>query len=58
MFDPMFNDDPWRDAGIEADDDPPPLKPRHPWYQYAGLTPSGALAPVAESAVPKKPVAC
>jgi len=54
----MFDDDPWRDAGIEADDDPQPLKPRHPWYQYAGLTPSGALAPVAESAVPKKPAAC
>jgi len=45
MFDPMFNDDPWRDAGIEADDDPQPLKPRHPWYEYAGLVVVPSPAP-------------
>lgn len=35
----MFDDDSWSDAGIEAEDDHPPGKPRHPWYDYVGLTP-------------------
>lgn len=45
----MFEDDPWRDAGIEADDDPPPMKPRHPWYEYAGLPETPALRDAARN---------
>lgn len=37
----MFEDDPWLDAGIEAEDDAPALKPRHTWFEYAGLDPQG-----------------
>lgn len=52
----MFDDDPWRDAGIEAEDDRLELKPRHPWYEYAGLPP--VKAPDAEGAVPKRSAPC
>jgi len=48
----MFEDDPWLDAGVEAEDDAPMARPRHPWFEYAGLdapaepAPNGAGAPV------------
>ena len=35
----MFEDDPWLDAGIEAEDDVPMLKPQRPWFEYAGVEP-------------------
>ncbi|WP_431855611.1 hypothetical protein [Azospirillum sp.] len=35
----MFEDDPWLDAGVEAEDDAPMAKPRHPWFEYAGVEP-------------------
>lgn len=52
----MFDDDPWRDAGIEAEDDRLELKPRHPWYEYAGLAPF--TVPETDSAVPKGSAVC
>ncbi len=35
----MFEDDPWLDSGIEAEDDALTLKPRRPWFEYAGVEP-------------------
>ncbi len=39
----MIEDDPWLDSGIEAEDDAPMLKPRHPWFEYAGVEDPGRL---------------
>ena len=43
----MFEDDPWLDAGIEAEDYVPTLRPRRPWFEYAGVEPhrASAMAP-------------
>jgi len=38
----MVEDDTWLDAGVEAEDDPPALKPRHRWFEYAGVEPRDA----------------
>jgi len=37
----MIEDDPWLDAGVEAEDDAPALRPRYSWFEYAGLDPQG-----------------
>lgn len=41
----MFEDDPWLDAGIEAEDDVPTLRPRRPWFEYAGVEPPRPSTP-------------
>ena len=56
----MFEDDPWLDAGIEAEDDPPAIRPRHPWFDYVGIEPhrpptSPPDAPYRRAAPSRKP---
>ena len=50
----MFEDDPWLDAGVEAEDDAPTVKPRRPWFEYAGVDPR----PEPDTAPLKMALAC